>query len=248
MFPITFSTIPSFPEGHPVAVYIFFLVFPSPYPSLYLTFNNVFQKTVPTQCVTSHFTGNYLIMIPHYRGTNINVNRGFLEKKTGETTALFWDITQRAVVIAHRRFGTTYRSHYLPLKMGQIGWAETSVRNYFSLRNIPEEPVLILRGGSPKSRKKIGIRSPLCPLAIKFSFSVRVNLLRFWPGKRSLPTAFNVAYKEGCPTNLLFTRKTLTSREVTVVYCHVADGANFKVADVSTKEQYILFAKLGTGV
>jgi len=30
----------------------------------------------------------------------------------------------------------------------------------------------------------------------------------------------------------------LTSGEMTVVYCHAADGANFKVADVSTNEQY----------
>jgi len=27
------------------------------------------------------------------------------------TTALFWVITQRVVVISYRRFGTTYRSH-----------------------------------------------------------------------------------------------------------------------------------------
>jgi hypothetical protein len=29
-------------------------------------------------------------------------------------SALFWDITQRRVVIIYRRFGTTYRSHLFP--------------------------------------------------------------------------------------------------------------------------------------
>jgi len=40
--------------GHPVAAYVFFLVFPSlVYPSLYFSFNNAFYKSVPTQDVTS---------------------------------------------------------------------------------------------------------------------------------------------------------------------------------------------------
>jgi hypothetical protein len=34
---------------------------------------------------------------------------------------------------------------------------------------------------------------------------------------------------------------------MTVVYCHSALGANFKIADVSTNEQYISFTKPGTG-
>jgi hypothetical protein len=37
-------------------------------------------------------------------------------------SALFWDITQRQVVIIYRRFGTTYRSHlqghFLTLEYG----------------------------------------------------------------------------------------------------------------------------------
>ena len=70
-------------------------------------------------------------------------------------TTLLWVITQRAVVISYRRFGTTHRSHpqgsTWPLK---IGCPETSVRNYhYSLRNDPEErSSRLLRGGSLKSR------------------------------------------------------------------------------------------------
>jgi hypothetical protein len=52
--------------------------------------------------------------------------------------ALFWDIKQRRVVILYRRFRTTHRSHLQgswaswPLKMGQIGCPETSVKDYHS--------------------------------------------------------------------------------------------------------------------
>jgi hypothetical protein len=66
-------------------------------------------------------------------------------------STLFWDITQRRVVIGYRRFGTTYPSHrqgwrsprrtyFWPLKMGPIRCPETSVKYYQSpLCNIPEE-------------------------------------------------------------------------------------------------------------
>ena len=48
-------------------------------------------------------------------------------------------------VNVYRCFGRTYRSHYYgsrnrPMKMGLLGYRETSVRNYhYSLRNNPEE-------------------------------------------------------------------------------------------------------------
>jgi len=58
------------------------------------------------------------------------------------TSALFWDFTQRRMVIPYRRFGTTYRSHpqgsrrptrltwtSWPSKMGPTGCRETSLRN-----------------------------------------------------------------------------------------------------------------------
>jgi hypothetical protein len=57
----------------------------------------------------------------------------------------------RLLVVSYQRFETTYRSHYqgsgqsssraaLPLKMGSIGYSETSDTNYQStLGNIPEE-------------------------------------------------------------------------------------------------------------
>jgi hypothetical protein len=79
-------------------------------------------------------------------------------------SALFWDITQRRVVVPYRRFGTTYRSHLqgpssfsgtvCPAKRGPIGCPETSVQNFHSaLRNIPEECRYHLsRGGSLRSR------------------------------------------------------------------------------------------------
>ena len=62
-------------------------------------------------------------------------------------SALFWDVTQRIVVIPYGRFGTTYRSELQgprnplswPLKMGPISCPEKSVSNYHcKLRNIAE--------------------------------------------------------------------------------------------------------------
>jgi hypothetical protein len=46
-----YSTLP-FPEGYPVAAQVFFLVFPSLHPSIYISINIVFQKPVPTSDVT----------------------------------------------------------------------------------------------------------------------------------------------------------------------------------------------------
>ena len=88
-------------------------------------------------------------------------------------TAFLWAITQRVVVIAYRRFGTTCRSQLQgstlkdilswPLKMEPIYCAETSVRNCrYSLRhNSEERSSRILRGGSLNS-------SNICHLAISF--------------------------------------------------------------------------------
>ena len=78
---------------------------------------------------------------------------GFLQASATKYvwTTLFWVITQRVVVISHRRLGTAYRYHLqgpsiqklldtLPPKMKPIGYLETSVRNYhYLLRNDPEE-------------------------------------------------------------------------------------------------------------
>jgi hypothetical protein len=57
---------------------------------------------------------------------------------------LFWDITQRRVVMLYGRVGSTKTSQHQgsrsPLKIGPIGCPETSVKDYRStLRNIPEE-------------------------------------------------------------------------------------------------------------
>jgi hypothetical protein len=69
-------------------------------------------------------------------------------------SALFWDITQRQVVILYRRFGTTYRSPFKgqeakeentswiswQLKMWPIRCPVTSVEDYhLTLHNIPEQ-------------------------------------------------------------------------------------------------------------
>jgi len=76
-------------------------------------------------------------------------------------TALFWVITQRALVITCRRFGTTYRSQlqasiltHWSLKMRPTGYPETSARNcQCSLRNDPEERSShLLRSGSLSTR------------------------------------------------------------------------------------------------
>ena len=52
---------------------------------------------------------------------------------------------------------STFRYNLMgPLKTGQIGGPETSVRNYnFPLRNNPEECSYVVGDGSPKSRMKI---------------------------------------------------------------------------------------------
>jgi hypothetical protein len=64
------------------------------------------------------------------------------------------------------------------LKMGQIGYPETSVQNYYSvLRNIPEEGRSRLhRGGSLKSRKE-GNCYRLCSVWIKKVYKIeRTNI------------------------------------------------------------------------
>jgi hypothetical protein len=59
-------------------------------------------------------------------------------------SALFSDITQRRVIFVYRRFGTTYRPHFLGLldswRWDPIGRSKTSVQNYLStVRNIPQQ-------------------------------------------------------------------------------------------------------------
>ena len=54
------------------------------------------------------------------------------------TSALFWLITQRTVLIPYRRFGTTYQSHLQGSRSPSC--PETSVRNcHYTLRNDPKE-------------------------------------------------------------------------------------------------------------
>ena len=78
--------------------------------------------------------------------------------------ALFEVITQRVVVISYGRFGSTYRSHIqgsgiqnpfgllTHLKMGPMGFPETSIKNYhYPLCNNPEERIYqLVRGGRPE--------------------------------------------------------------------------------------------------
>ena len=94
----------------------------------------------------------------------------------GVRSALFWDITQRRVVMIYRRFGTTYLSHLegsrspkktwtsWPLKIEPIRWPETSVSNYhttWSLKmkhvRFPETSVKIYHATSQKSAHLINI-------------------------------------------------------------------------------------------
>jgi hypothetical protein len=104
-------------------------------------------------------------------GPELHLKYGNIERETIRS-ALFWDITQRRVIILYRRDGTTNRFQLQgcrsprielsswtswPLKMGPIGCLETSVQNCHStLRNIPEERRSHLHhGGSLKSRMKL---------------------------------------------------------------------------------------------
>jgi hypothetical protein len=78
-------------------------------------------------------------------------------------SAVFWDITQRWVVVPHWRSGTNCQSHLEGTRSSRrlrllypwwdrLGCPETSVRNYHStLRNIPKECRSYLhQGGSQK--------------------------------------------------------------------------------------------------
>jgi hypothetical protein len=63
-------------------------------------------------------------------------------------SSLFFDVTQRRLVVIYRRFAKYYGPHLQessgpsPLKMGPTGCPETSVTKYKStLRNIPEEQI-----------------------------------------------------------------------------------------------------------
>jgi hypothetical protein len=97
-------------------------------------------------------------------------------------SALFWDITQRRMVILYRRFGTTYPS-FLLLKLGPIGCPETSVKDYHStLRNIPEE-----RGSQ---------RSPIFFIAL---YPIRVNQTRGIAELIELNTEVERIWSDGRP-------------------------------------------------
>jgi hypothetical protein len=89
-------------------------------------------------------------------------------------SVLLWVIMQWVLVISYQHFRTTYRSHpqgsriqkkgsldSWTLRMGPIGWPETSVRNYqYLLCNNPEEHVsLLLHSRSLKSHRRDGLLS-----------------------------------------------------------------------------------------
>jgi hypothetical protein len=73
---------------------------------------------------------------------------------------LFWDVTQRWVVVLYWYLGETYWSHLQGSRSptGRISCPETSVHNYHAtLCNIPEERKSHLnRGGSLKWRMRTG--------------------------------------------------------------------------------------------
>jgi len=55
-------------------------------------------------------------------------------------SSLFWDVTQRSLLVSCRRFGKQYRSPAWPLKMGLIDCPEASVRSYeTTLLNVQEK-------------------------------------------------------------------------------------------------------------
>ena len=94
-------------------------------------------------CVHLHTTDLHVAAWKQLPGHNWKCTAGNWKPTSIQPTyflisALFWDITQRTVVILYRRFGTSYRSNLegpryplsWALKMGPIGCSETSVRNY----------------------------------------------------------------------------------------------------------------------
>jgi hypothetical protein len=57
---------PLFSLNHPVAAYVFFLVSRQFYPSDYSSFNNMFKKAVPMQCVTNRVNLSLFLMYVGY--------------------------------------------------------------------------------------------------------------------------------------------------------------------------------------
>jgi hypothetical protein len=81
--------------------------------------------------------------------------------KSAKRSLLFWDVTQRRLIVICRRFGTTYLSHLLgSLEDRTHRLSRTSVNLPSTLRNIPEEIRSHLHsGGSLKSRRVGNISS-----------------------------------------------------------------------------------------
>jgi hypothetical protein len=90
--------------------------------------------------------------------------------------ALFWDITQRWVLVLYRRFGTTDRCH-----LQKICCPETSVQNYhLTLRKIPEERTPHLhRGGSLKCSRLLLLIYAFLYVEVK----VKVKQSHYRPGQ-----------------------------------------------------------------
>ena len=84
-------------------------------------------------------TGTHSTFLPSFVG--LRVARSIWAESQASAakrmrTALFWDITQRVVVIPYRRLGTTNRPH---LHKGPNGCPYTAVRNsHYSRRNTSE--------------------------------------------------------------------------------------------------------------
>ena len=82
-----------------------------------------------------------------------------------------------------------------PLKMGPIGWPETSVRNcHYSLRNSPQERSShLLRGGSLKSRSRYSYTRAQ---ALKYSVKLLVRLTKIINSRRISVKFPNVKFYE----------------------------------------------------
>jgi hypothetical protein len=80
-----------------------------------------------------------------------------VESSITSRLSLFWDFTQRRIVVSYRRFAITSGPHLQvssrffdrSLKFGRIGGPETSVRYcYSTLQKIPKERISdVHRGG-----------------------------------------------------------------------------------------------------
>jgi hypothetical protein len=106
------------------------------------------RKLISVICTVVHIKTSFRCMQP-WKGEGLWLwTRQTKGGKLQLRSSFFCLVTQRIVAYHYPRFTKTYRSHIQgsswiswPLKMGPIGFPETSVRNYhYTLRKTPQKP------------------------------------------------------------------------------------------------------------